>query len=158
MIPYKEEFARVNIPVLQTAGYYYGGPGAAAYYFTEHLRYNPKAEHYLLIGPYQHFEAQRGTRNAFGQQSEFIAGYKRDAVALLDLVELRYQWFDYVFKGAPRPAILQDKVNYEVTGANVWRHAPSINPMSASNLRLYLTATNQGGTHRLSRSEPEGDD
>jgi hypothetical protein len=52
MIPYKEEFARVNIPVLNTAGYYYGGPGAAVYYFTEHLRYNPKTEHYLLIGPY----------------------------------------------------------------------------------------------------------
>jgi hypothetical protein len=70
MIPYKEEFARINIPVLNPAGYYYGGPGAAVYYFTEHLRYNPKAEHYLLIGPYDHFEAQRGTGNAFGQHTE----------------------------------------------------------------------------------------
>ena len=152
MIPYKEEFARINIPVLQTAGYYYGGPGAAVYYFTEHLRYNPKTEHYLLIGPYDHFEAQRGTRNAFGQQTEFISGYKRDPVTLLDLVELRYQWFDYVFKGAPRPAILQDKVNYEVTGANVWKHAPSIAAMSGSKLRLYLRATKQGSTYPL---EPE---
>jgi len=157
MVPYKEEFARVRIPVLNTAGYYYGGPGAAAYYFTEHLRYNPKAEHYLLIGPYDHFEAQRGTRNAFGQQAEFISGYRRDPAALIDLVELRYQWFDYVFKGAPKPAILRDRVNYEVTGANVWKHAPSVAAMSASKLRLYLTAAKRGTTYRLSEST-QGDD
>jgi putative CocE/NonD family hydrolase len=154
IIPYKEEFARVNIPVLNTAGYYFGGPGAAVYYFTEHLRYNPKAEHYLLIGPYEHLQAQRGTRDAFGQQAEFIFGYRRDPAALIDLVELRYQWFDYVFKGAPRPAILQDRVNYEVTDANRWKHAPSIAAMSASKLRLHLTAMKQGDTYRLSESEP----
>jgi uncharacterized protein len=91
VIPYKNEFARINIPILNTAGYYYGGPGAAVYYFTQHVQYNRKAEHYLLIGPYDHFEAQRGTRNAAGQQTEIIAGYKRDPVALIDLTELRYQ-------------------------------------------------------------------
>jgi uncharacterized protein len=158
MVPYKEEFARVDIPVLNTAGYYYGGPGAAVYYFTQHLRHNPKAEHYLLIGPYDHFEAQRGTSNAFGQQTEFISGYRRDPAALIDLVELRYQWFDYVFKHAPRPAILQDRVNYEVEGANVWKHAPSVAAMSASKLRFYLKAVKHGATHRLSESKPEGDD
>lgn len=157
-IPYKEEFARVRIPVLNTAGYYYGGPGAAVYYFTEHLRYNPKAEHYLLVGPYEHLQAQRGTRNAFGQHAEFIFGYRRDPAALIDLVELRYQWFDYVFKGAPKPAILQDRVNYEVTDANVWKHAPSIAAMSASKMRLHLTATKQGAAYRLSESKPAGDE
>src|SRR5437868_2813724 len=54
MIPYRTDFARIDIPVLQTAGYYYGGPGAAVYYFAEHYRYNPRAEHYLVIGPYDH--------------------------------------------------------------------------------------------------------
>ena len=158
VLPYKEEFSRINIPVLNTAGYYYGGPGAAVYYFTQHVRYNPKGEHHLLIGPYDHFEAQRGTRDAFGQQIEFISGYRRDPAALIDLVELRYQWFDYIFKGAPKPAILQDRVNYEVTGANVWKHAPSFAAMSASKLRLYLTAVKQETTYRLSGSKSEGDE
>ena len=158
MIPYKGEFARVRIPVLNTAGYYYGGPGAAAYYFAEHLRYNPKAEHYLLIGPYDHFEAQRGTRDAFGQKTEIISGYRRDPAALIDLLELRYQWFDYVFKGAPKPIILQDRVNYEVTGANLWKHAPSVEAMSASKLRLHLTAVKQGTIYRLSESKPADDE
>jgi putative CocE/NonD family hydrolase len=158
MIPYKEEFARVTVPVLNTAGYYFGGPGAAVYYFKQHLRYNPKAEHYLLIGPYEHFQAQRGTRDAFGRQAEFIFGYRRDPAALVDLVELRYQWFDYVFKGAHRPAILRDRVNYEVTGANVWKHAPSIEAMSASKLRLHLTATKQGAAYRLGEGRPARDE
>jgi putative CocE/NonD family hydrolase len=158
MIPYKDEFARVRIPVLNTAGYYYGGPGAAVHYFTEHLRYNPKAEHYLLIGPYEHLQAQRGTRDAFGRHAELIFGYRRDPAALIDLVELRYQWFDYVFKGAPRPAILHDRVNYEVTDANVWKHAPSIAAISASKMRLHLTAMKEGATYRLGEGKPARDE
>jgi len=157
VIPYKQEFARINIPVLNTAGYYYGGPGAAVYYFREHLRYNPKAKHYLLIGPYDHFEAQRGTRNGLGQQAEFISGYKRDPAALIDLVELRYQWFDYVLKGGPKPAILQDRVNYEVTGANVWKHAPSLAAMATQILRFHLSAAKSDQGYRLSRQKDSGD-
>lgn len=158
MIPYRGEFARVRIPVLNTAGYYYGGPGAAVYYFTEHLRHNPKAEHYLLVGPYDHVEAQRGTRDAFGREREFISGYRRDPAALVDLVELRYRWFDYVFKGVPKPAVLRDRVNYEVTGANVWKHAPSVAAMSASKMRLHLTAAKQGTSYRLSGNKPARDE
>jgi hypothetical protein len=33
-IPYAKEFERINIPVLQTAGYYFGGPGALPCYRT----------------------------------------------------------------------------------------------------------------------------
>ena len=51
MIPYRDEFARIQIPVLQTAGYYYGGPGAAMHYLTQHYRHNPRARDYLVIGP-----------------------------------------------------------------------------------------------------------
>jgi predicted acyl esterase len=57
---------------------------------------------------------------------------------MIDIEALRYQWFDSVFKNAPRPALLQDKVNYEVMGANVWKHAPSVDAMSNTRLRFYL--------------------
>ena len=33
---------------------------------------------------------------------------------------------DYVLKGKPKPGLLDNNVNYEVMGANVWRHAPSL--------------------------------
>jgi putative CocE/NonD family hydrolase len=143
MIPYKEEFSRISIPVLQTAGYYYGGPGAAVYYLSQHIQYRPDAEHYLIIGPYDHFMAQRGTANAEGDV-ESIAGYQLDAAAKIDLTEVRYRWFDYTLKGGAKPAILADKINYEVTGANVWKHAPSLKAMASDSARYYLSAEAAG--------------
>jgi len=154
MIPYEKDFARIDIPVLQTAGYYYGGPGAAVYYLTEHYKYNPTAEHYLVIGPYDHGLGQRGLVTALGDTTYVLSGYKVDPVALTDFVELRYQWFDYIFKGAPKPALLKDKVNYQVMGANVWKHAPSIAGMSNQTLRFYLIALRSGDSYRLSERNP----
>jgi putative CocE/NonD family hydrolase len=40
-IPRGKEYASINIPVLQTAGYFAGGPGGAIYYFQQHYKYNP---------------------------------------------------------------------------------------------------------------------
>ncbi|HST08398.1 MAG TPA: CocE/NonD family hydrolase [Gemmatimonadaceae bacterium] len=153
MIPYENDFARINIPVLQTAGYYYGGPGAAVYYLTQHYKYDPGVEHYLVIGPYDHFQAQRGMVNTL-DTTYVLSGYTLDPAALFDMGELRYQWFDYVFKGAPRPALLGDRINYEVMGANVWKHSPSIAAMSNRTVRYYLMPLRVGDAYRLSESNP----
>jgi uncharacterized protein len=157
MIPYQKEFARINIPVLTTLGYYYGGPGAGVYYFSQHQKYDPATEHYLLIGPYDHIEAQFGVVGLLGNIADSLAGLKLDSVALLDLIELRYQWFDYVFKGGARPDLLRDKVNYEVTGANVWKHAPSLAAMAGEKRRFHLSAEKSERTYRLSEVKPPGD-
>jgi uncharacterized protein len=154
MIPYENDFARINIPVLQTAGYYYGGPGAAVYYLTQHYKYNPGAQHYLVIGPYDHFQAQRGMVNTL-DSTYVLNGYRLDPVALFDMGELRYQWFGYIFKGAPKPALLKDKINYQVMGANVWKHAPSIAAMSNQTLRYNLIALRVGDSYRLSDRNPD---
>ena len=154
MIPYEKDFANIKIPILQTAGYYYGGPGAAVYYLTQHYKYNPGAEDYLVIGPYDHVLGQRGLVTALGDTTYILSRYKVDPVALTDFGELRYQWFDYIFKGAPKPALLKDKVNYQVMGANVWKHAPSIAAMSDQALRYYLIALRSGENYRLSERNP----
>jgi len=154
MIPYEKDFANIKIPILQTAGYYYGGPGAAVYYLTQHYKYNPGAEDYLVIGPYDHVLGQRGLVTALGDTTYILSRYKVDPVALTDFGELRYQWFDYIFKGAPKPALLKDKVNYQVMGANVWKHAPSIAAMSDQALRYYLIALQAGENYRLSERNP----
>jgi putative CocE/NonD family hydrolase len=156
-IAYGKDFAKIDIPVLQTAGYYYGGPGAAVYYLTEHYQHNPNAQHYLVIGPYDHFTAQCGTIDAFGGKLEAIAGYPLDPVAQVDLGDLKYQWFDYVLRGAPKPALLQDRINYEVTGANVWKHAPSLPAMAARTMRFHLDPSRSGQSYRLSEPRPAGD-
>jgi predicted acyl esterase len=158
MIPYGREFAGVGIPVLQTAGYYFGGPGAALYYLTQHYRYDPRAEHYLVIGPYDHFQGQRGVVSALGDTATVLAGYTIDPVARIDITaDLRYQWFDWVLKRGPKPALLADKVNYEVVGANRWKHAPSVAAMANGTLRLYLNSDADGDWHRLVADPPAHD-
>jgi predicted acyl esterase len=78
MIPYQEEFAKINIPVLTMTGYYAGSQPGALYYFTQHHRYNPHADHTLLIGPYDDAVMQRGPLAT-------LQAYSVDAVALIDL-------------------------------------------------------------------------
>jgi putative CocE/NonD family hydrolase len=148
MIPYANDFAHVTIPVLQTAGYYYGGPAAATYYFLQHHAHDPKAEDYLVVGPWDHIMAQRGA----DAHANAVAGYTIDPAATIDLVALDYAWFDHVLKGGPKPALLRDHVNFEVTGANVWRHARSIAAMANGSMRLYLNGTRAGSEFHLSSS------
>lgn len=153
-IAYGRDFSRIKIPVLQTAGYYGGGPGAAVYYLTQHYKYNPRAEHYLVIGPYEHFEAQRGMIDQLGRPVPSFRGDRLDPVAAIDMAELRFQWFDYTLRGGPKPELLRDKINYQVTGANVWKHAPSISAMSAETLRFHLSTERAGESYLLSRAAP----
>jgi putative CocE/NonD family hydrolase len=157
MIPYRQEFARINIPVLTTTGYYDPGQRGALYYFTQHYKYNPRAEHYLVIGPYDHISGQRGTVGPLGNIRNVVLGYEMDPVAQIDLGELRYQWFDYIFKGSPKPALLKDRVNYEVMGANEWKHAPTLAAMGSQTLRFHLSALHDGYAYRLLERKPAGD-
>lgn len=154
MIPYQKEFASVDLPVLTTTGYYDGGQGGAIYYFQQHHLFRPTAEHYLLIGPYSHITGQRGTIDLLGDEQKSLGGYELDPAAQINIGEIRYQWFDYIFKGAPKPAILGDQVNYEVMGANTWRHAPSLAAMGAQRVRYYLSRTSATAGYELTRRKP----
>jgi putative CocE/NonD family hydrolase len=111
-------------------------------------RYSRSAEHYLVIGPWNHGDTQSNFK------SPVLDGYSIDPVAQLDTTALTFQWFDYVFKGGTKPAILKDRVNFQVMGGNIWRHAPSIAAMSERVLKLYLTAATADGRYRLSRTPP----
>jgi putative CocE/NonD family hydrolase len=145
MIPYREQFAKINIPVLTTSGYFAASEPGALYYFTQHTRYNPHADHTLVIGPYENGVMKRGPL------AVVLHGYQVDSAALVDLHELQYQWFEHVLKGGATPPLLTDRINYEVMGANEWRHARSLEAMAGSSLRFYLDATASGEGRRLTR-------
>ncbi len=148
MIPYRDEFAEIDIPVLATTGYFDGGRVGVQYYFDEHTRHRANADHTLVIGPYGHIAMQQGALR-------HIEGYDVDPSAMIDLPGLRLAWFDHLFKGAPKPALLRDRVNYQVMGADTWKHAPSVPAMSNGSLRLYLhPASSTDGTHRLGTAPP----
>lgn len=148
MIPYRDEFAAIDIPVLATTGYFDGGRVGVQYYFDEHLRHRPQADHTLVIGPFGHIAMQQGVLRS-------IEGYDVDPSAMIDLPGLRMAWFDHVLRGAPKPALLRDRVNYQVMGADTWKHAPTVDAMADAALPLYLdpdAATD--GAHRLLVAPP----
>ncbi len=147
MLPYTEDFSHIDIPVLTTTGYYDPREGDALYYFAQHLRYDPQANETLLVGPYDDQAMRRGPLGVLG-------GYTLDRAALVDLKALRFQWFDHVLKSAPPPALLAAPVNFEVMGANEWRHAASLEQMANGAVRLYLDPSRAGGHFRLSGHSP----
>ena len=148
MIPQGDEFAGIDIPVLATTGYFDGAQIGALHYFREHLRHRPQADHTLLIGPYEHYTMQTGVPPS-------VQGYPVDPSARIDLQALRLAWFDHVLKGAPKPPLLADRVNWQAMGADAWRHASTLEAMATRTQRLYLVP-GSGGTHALSeRAQPK---
>lgn len=151
MIPQGAEFADIDIPVYVQTGYFDGGMVGALHYFREHLRYRPGADHRLIVGPYHHTAQQSGVLPS-------INGYDLDRSALIDLTEIRMQWFEHVFRGAPLPEALSDRVNFQVMGADVWRHVPTLEAMGPDRLRLFLGgAVEAGGAQGLSPTPPSAD-
>lgn len=131
MVPTPDEYLKINIPVLTTTGYYDGSQIGAIQYFRQHNKYNEKANHYLVIGPYDHWGGQR-------RPATNLMGYEIDSVANINMMELAYDWLDFILKGKPKPKILENKVNYQVMGTNEWKHAPSFQEINNDTLTFYL--------------------
>ncbi|MCA0349634.1 MAG: CocE/NonD family hydrolase [Bacteroidetes bacterium] len=131
MTPTPQEYARINIPILTTTGYYDGSQIGAIQYFKLHNKYNKNANHYFVIGPYDHWGGQ-------SKPQKNLMGYEIDPVANISMRELAFQWLDYILKDKPKPEILKDKVNYQVMGTNEWKHAPSFQTINNDTLTFYL--------------------
>lgn len=146
MVPYAEDFAGISIPVLSITGYYDDGQISALEYFKQHVHYRPGADHTLLIGPYDHPGAQSPVKLMQ------LRGYALDPVAQFDTSEITFQWFDHVLRGAPRPALLADRVNYQLMGADRWGHAPSLQDAAGDYLALHPSLRQEGGYNLLERN------
>lgn len=134
MVPYKEDFSKINIPILTTTGYYDDDQIGALYYFKQHHQYNKNADHYLVIGPYNHGGAQ-----SFG--FTYVNGNPIDPVARISIDDLAFSWFDYILKGGKKPEILKDKINFQVMNTNTWKHVADLDKMQNSSLKFYLQDT-----------------
>lgn len=147
MAPYKKEFTKIKIPVLAFDGYYNDSQNSGLYYVREMQKYNPQTPVYVIIGPYGHFGTQVG-----GELN--LYDYKVDSTAIINIKKITYQWFDYILKNGQKPAMLKDKINYEVMGANEWRSAPSIDKMNNGFLKFYLTDKKSGKYYSLNPKKP----
>jgi uncharacterized protein len=147
MVPYQKDFEKINIPVLTTTGYFDSDQRGAMYYFMQHQLYNKNANHYFLIGPYDHSGAQ-------SSPSVEVQGYTIDSMANFYINEMVFEWFDFVLKNRAKPAILVDKVNYQVMGTNTWKHAPSLSKMNNDTLKFYLTSVRRDEHYKLGNIKP----
>ncbi|UOX32671.1 CocE/NonD family hydrolase [Flavobacterium sediminilitoris] len=135
MVPTPSEYAKINIPVLSTTGYYDGSQIGSIQYFKLHTKHNKNANHYFVIGPYDHWGGQR-------RPAKNLMGYEIDSVANVNMMNLAYDWLDYVLKDKPKPELLKDKVNYQVMGTNEWKHSSKLEKINNDTLTFYLDKTN----------------
>jgi putative CocE/NonD family hydrolase len=131
MVPFGLQFARIKIPVLSITGYYAAGELGSLYYFGQQLKANPKADHTLLIGPWTDDSIDN-------RPMPDLRGLPLDPVAQLDLDDLRFQWFDQVFRHGAWPGLLKGRVNVQLAGANDWLHATTIEALANNSVRYYL--------------------
>ncbi len=148
LVPTPQEYAKINIPILSTTGYYDGSQIGALQYFRLHYKYNKYANHYFVIGPYDHWGGQ-------SKASVNLMGYRIDSVANISMRTLAYEWFDYILKAGKKPELLEDKINYQVMGTNEWKHAPSMDKMNNDTLTFYLCHHKTGDNYLLSTQKSQ---
>ena len=134
MVPFGRQFARIRIPVLSITGYYASGELGSVYYFTQQMKANPKADHTLIVGPWSDNDIDNGPLPE-------LRGLSLDPVAQMDLDELRYQWFDHIFRRATWPSFIKGRVNVQLAGANDWLHGASLDALANGRVRYYLDPT-----------------
>jgi putative CocE/NonD family hydrolase len=148
MTPQKEEFAKINIPLLTTTGYWDDDQLGAMYYYQQYHEWNKNPNYYLIIGPYDHGGSQ-------WQPSVDLEGYKIDSLARIPIIDIVFQWFDHILKDSSLPAILQDRVNFEVMGANKWMHVSSLEKMHNDSVVFFLGNKPDGKRYPLLKTKPK---
>jgi len=131
-----EEYQRIDIPILSITGHYDDDQPGAMHFYRMHMQHGTvqaKANHFLIIGPWDH----AGTRTP----TEGFGGLKFAPASLLDLNNLHREWYDCTLKASPQPEFLKDRVAYYVTGLEQWKYATSLEKIASRTRLLYLNST-----------------
>ncbi len=130
-----DDYAKLRLPILSITGLFDGAIVPTLEYVRRHAAVampQDIARHFLVIGPWDH----AGTRVPKPE----IGGIRFGPHAMIDVNDLHRAWFAWTLDGAERPAFLKDRVLYYVTGAEEWRHAPSIDAATAERRTFFLQA------------------
>ncbi len=135
MNPTRDDYRRINLPILTITGHYDAAQPGALEYYRRHMAYGTRAgreKHYLIIGPWNH----PGT----GTPEADVGGLHFGPASLLDMNKLHKEWYDWTLKGGPKPEFLQKRVAYYVVGpgAEEWKYADSLEAIASEKRTLYL--------------------
>jgi uncharacterized protein len=137
MVPNPEQYKEMSVPILTITGHYDGDQPGAFTYYKRHMHYGAaeaKANHYLIIGPWDH----AGTRTPKRE----LNGLKFAEASALDLNKLHTEWYDWTMKGGAKPSFLKKRIAYYVMGAEEWKYADSLETLANDKLTLYLASNN----------------
>jgi hypothetical protein len=152
MVPTREQFQKITLPILTITGQYDGDELGALTYYRDHLASaspEARAKHFLVIGPWDH----AGTRTPTNE----VAGVKFGAGAIVDLNDLHRQWYDWTMKAGPKPTFLKNHVAYYLlapgnSGANgEWKYADDFAALVA-NPKTFYFASHGGDANDVFRS------
>jgi uncharacterized protein len=143
MVPTKEEFQKMSLPILTITGQYDGDELGAMTFYRDHMaNASPEArsKHFLIIGPWDH----AGTRTP----TDEVGGVKFGPGAIVDLNDLHRQWYDWTMKSGAKPQFLKNQVAYYLiapgnSGANgEWKYTDSYSNLIANPKTFYLDSKN----------------
>src|SRR6266487_5569297 len=107
MVPTREQFAKITVPILTITGQYDGDELGALTFYRDHLANasaDTGAKHFLIIGPWDH----AGTRTP----TDEVGGVKFGKDAIVDLNDLHRHWYDWAMKNGPKPEFLKNQVAF----------------------------------------------
>jgi putative CocE/NonD family hydrolase len=143
MVPTREQFQKITLPILTITGQYDGDELGALTFYRDHLaNASPEthARHFLVIGPWDH----AGTRTP----TDEVGGVRFGPASIVDLNDLHRQWYDWTMKNGAKPEFLKNQVVYYLlapgnSGTNgEWKYADSLESSTANPKTLYLDSKN----------------
>ena len=139
MAPTAADYQRIDLPILTITGDYDGDQAGAMTYYLHHMQSGTaaaKEKHYLIIGPWDH----AGTRTP----KKEVGGLTFGDASVLDLNKLHKAWYDWTMKGGAKPEFLKNRVAYFVPGAEEWKYVASLDAITPSRQKFYLSSGGDG--------------
>jgi putative CocE/NonD family hydrolase len=135
MVPRDEDYGRFRLPVLTITGHYDDDQPGALEFYKRHMVHgseDAKANHYLIIGPWDH----AGTRTP----NRDVGGLRFGEASLADLNKLHKEWYDWTMKDGRKPEFLKKRIAYYVVGpgAECWKYADSLEAIASERWLTYL--------------------
>jgi uncharacterized protein len=139
MVPTREQFQKIMLPILTITAQYDGDELGALSYYRDHLANassEARARHFLVIGPWDH----AGTRTP----TDEVGGVKFGSAAVIDLNDLHRQWYDWTMKNGKKPEFLKNQVAYYVlasgnSGTNgEWKYADNFETLTTNPKTFYV--------------------
>ena len=138
LLPTKQDYEKISVPVLTITGYYDDDQRGALHYYGQFMQYarsEVKKNHYFLIGPWNH----TGTR----EPSQEIYDLKFGEQSVININKIHLDWFNWTLKEGKRPDFFKDRVIYYVMGEDKWQYAANSAEISNHRLTYYLSSENE---------------